>query len=538
MRVSFPLVTLLYTLVSVSSLGRVDAERLLVTFRPGAARRRLGGTFTPDFSSSRFKNVETLTSERAPNQIVVLECDGSCSDEVKEMYGDNALAVEVDGEMREAGVLDDNDNGDGVSVIPAEPVVSWGLDRIDGTLDQQVNRPSTTGRGVKIYVLDTGTMGTHEEFAPGRVERGLNFIPDGAEDRGDVDCRGHGTHVASIAAGKTLGVATEATIVPLRVLNCGGYGLNSWIIKAVNHAADATGTRVIHMSLNGGPSTALDKSVEYALSQGVPVVVAAGNEDEPACYNSPSRVKGAITVGATTSTDKRSSFSNYGTCVDIWAPGSAIVGAWPSTASNTLTRLLSGTSMAAPFVTGVAATKLQQYSTLSPESLMWLLIAQGELDAISDIKDSPSVFLRMTGTGTARPTSFPSASPTHFPTRPPTGQPTGFPTSAPTNFPTRKPTGSPTVSPTSSPTASPTTRPTPSPTLPLCPTSCRCEAPSICNGEQTPTQAPTRTPTVRPSLSERPNNLYCHTRRNEELCMQYWPWCNWAKKKNLCYKRL
>lgn len=507
------------------TLRPVLGERLLVTLRDGVQRRRLeavmgNASIRGVPFSSKFKHFETLSSKGATNQIVLLECEWSCSNEVKEMYGDNALAVEEEGQMS----IEVVDDGDGGNALPSEGVVSWGLDRIDGTLDQTIRRPLWTGKGVKVFVLDTGTMGTHSEFSPGRVERGRNFVTgsDTDEDRGDVDCNGHGTHVASLIAGKSYGVATGATIVPLRVLNCGGYGLNSWIIRGVNYAADSTGPRVIHMSIGGNPSTALDKSVEYALSRGVAVVVAAGNKNGLACFYSPSRVKGAITVGASTSTDSRASYSNYGDCVDVWAPGSAILGAWPSTTSTTLTRLMSGTSMAAPFVSGFAATLLERSKDISPDRIAWLIVSMAQLDVLVDVKTSPNVLLNVLGTGTARPTRFPTNSPTNFPTRQPTHSPTSRPSTSPTH----------------GPTTSPTSQPTPSPTLPLCPTSCKCEAPSMCGGEQSPTSTPTKTPTARPSLSERPGELFCHRRMSEEVCMEYWPWCNWAKKKNLCYKRL
>jgi len=226
----------------------------------------------------------------------------------------------------------------------------WGLDRID-----QRNRPLSatytynwTGSGVRAYVIDTGIRTTHTQFG-GRASNVFDaFGGSGA------DCNGHGTHVSGTIGGSTYGVAKSALLRGVRVLDCNGSGSNSGVIAGVdwvtnNHINPA----VANMSLGGGASSALDTAVNNLANSGVPIAVAAGNSNTDACTTSPARAANAITVGSTTTTDARSSFSNFGTCLDLFAPGSGILSSWFS--SDTATATLSGTSMASPHVAGVAA---------------------------------------------------------------------------------------------------------------------------------------------------------------------------------------
>jgi len=238
------------------------------------------------------------------------------------------------------------------------PTPSWGLDRTDQRALPLSNSftASAYGAGVDVYVVDTGVSTTHTDFS-GRLRSGFSAINDG---RGSNDCNGHGTHVAGTAAGTTYGVAKAASIIPVRVLDCAGSGSNTGVIAGLdwiiaNHSAGVAA--VANMSLGGGASLALDTAVQNAINDGVVMAVAAGNSNANACNYSPARAANAITVGATDRTDVRASYSNFGSCLDIFAPGTSITSAWinSSTAINTI----SGTSMASPHVAGVAAALLR-----------------------------------------------------------------------------------------------------------------------------------------------------------------------------------
>lgn len=237
------------------------------------------------------------------------------------------------------------------------PVPSWGLDRID----LQTNTPdrtykyATSGSGVTIYVVDTGVNLSHSDLA-GRVSTGFSAINDG---RGADDCNGHGTHVAGTAAGSSYGVAKSAKVVPVRVLNCTGSGYISDIISGINWiiSTHPGGAAVINLSIGGGYSAVLNSAITDAANRGFTVVAAAGNSSADACNFSPVSAAGVIGVGASTSSDSFASYSNFGSCVDVVAPGSSITSAWigSSSASNTI----SGTSMASPHAAGLAARILE-----------------------------------------------------------------------------------------------------------------------------------------------------------------------------------
>ena len=258
----------------------------------------------------------------------------------------------------------------------------WGLDRI-GQRDLPLNQSysyATTGAGVSVYIIDTGIRRTHTQFG-GRALFGADEIGDGQDGN---DCNGHGTHVSGTVGGSTYGVAKGVTLFAVRVLNCNGSGTNSGVIAGVdwvtqNHRTPA----VANMSLGGGVSTALDTAVRNSIASGVTYAVAAGNSNTNASNSSPARVGQAITVGATTMSDARSSFSNFGSVVDIFAPGSSILSSWNT--SDTATNTISGTSMATPHVAGVAARFLQSNPTASPASVRNAIVNAATLNHLSGV---------------------------------------------------------------------------------------------------------------------------------------------------------
>jgi subtilisin family serine protease len=266
--------------------------------------------------------------------------------------------------------------------VTTQSPATWGIDRID-----QRNRPlsnsytyNTTASNVNAYVIDTGIRSTHTQFG-GRVSGGATFINDG---RGTSDCNGHGTHVSGTIGGSTYGVAKAVRLHPVRVLDCNGSGTNSGVIAGVNWvASNRVLPAVANMSLGGGASSALDTAVNNSINRGVVYAIAAGNSNANACNFSPARVAAAITVGSTTSSDARSSFSNFGTCVDIFAPGSSITSAWAT--SDTATNTISGTSMATPHVAGVAALYLATHTTASPATVRNALVNNATANVISNV---------------------------------------------------------------------------------------------------------------------------------------------------------
>ncbi|MEL6893070.1 MAG: S8 family peptidase [Actinomycetota bacterium] len=290
-----------------------------------------------------------------------------------------------------------------VAIVERNQTVSidatWGQDRVDERdlpLDGAFNA-SGDGTGVHAYIIDTGVRTGHSDFG-GRIGNGFTAIGSSAED-----CNGHGTHVAGTVGGSTYGIAPDVTIHAVRVLGCNGSGSNAGVIAGVDWvAANAISPAVANMSLGGAPSAALDQAVANATSSGVTMVVAAGNSSTDACGNSPARAPSAITVGATTSSDARAGFSNFGSCLDIWAPGQDITSAWST--SNTATRTISGTSMAAPHVAGGAAIVLEADPSASPSAVTNTLLGNATTGVLSGIgSGSPNRLLFVGGGGGTPP---------------------------------------------------------------------------------------------------------------------------------------
>jgi subtilisin family serine protease len=319
-----------------------------------------------------------------------------------------------------------------VTDTQAEPP-SWGLDRLDQRalpLDASYTYPSDAA-AVHAYVIDTGVRTTHADFG-GRAESGYDAIDGGPAD----DCNGHGTHVAGTVAGTAHGVAKAARVVAVRVLDCGGSGTTETVLAGVDWVmANARKPAVANMSLGGGADPALDDGVRRAIASGVTFALSAGNgfagEPRPACDQSPARVAEALTVSATDREDGRARWANTGGCVDLFAPGVSIVSAWA--AADDATRSLSGTSMAAPHVTGAAALYLADHPEATPPEVAAAVVAGATPGVVRDpLEGTPNLLLYVGAAVPTCPPATPGPSPEPSPGPTPTPEPEPNPEPAPT----------------------------------------------------------------------------------------------------------
>jgi len=293
-----------------------------------------------------------------------------------------------------------------VSIAGTQSPATWGLDRVDQRdrpLDTLYNY-NYTGAGVNAFIIDTGIRSTHSEFT-GRMLAGFTAVSDG---NGTNDCNGHGTHVAGTVGGSTWGVARGVSLIPVRVLDCQGSGSISGVIAGIEFVANsALRPAVANMSLGGGFSAALNTAVANAVADGVAMVVAAGNDGRNACNYSPASEPSAITVGATSSSDARASFSNFGKCVDVFAPGVSITSSWST--NDGATNSISGTSMATPHVAGVAALALEANPAASPLAVTSFVVANATPNRLSSIgSGSPNLLLFSLATGVPTEPAVPS----------------------------------------------------------------------------------------------------------------------------------
>lgn len=329
--------------------GGVEARRAAVTGIARDLATRYGARVERTYAHALY-GFEVVLPERAARR---LAADAAVAQVEQNHRVSLAAQVEVSPSTQVEQHRPDSVVAQGVQVNPP----SWGLDRIDQRylpLDQRYVYPNTAPK-VHAYVIDTGIRSTHVDFG-GRVLPGVDFVDGGPAD----DCNGHGTFLAGVIGGRAHGVAKEVQLVPVRTLDCNGSGSYGQVIAGVDWVtANAKRPAVVEMGLGGTANSTLDHAITYSISTGITYVVSAGSSNGNACNYSPARVSDALTVGSTTQTDARHSASNYGTCLDIFAPGINITSTWNTNDTATIT--ISGTAPASAHVAGCAAVVAQAH---------------------------------------------------------------------------------------------------------------------------------------------------------------------------------
>ncbi|MCY1076860.1 S8 family peptidase [Archangium lansingense] len=348
----------------ITAAQPVQGEYIVVLKAPRPGEKTLAPSVAAESLSARYGGTSFLTYEHALRGFA----SRMTPEQARAMSADPSVEyVEENGVMRAIG--------------ERQPDATWGIDRVDQRelpLDKTYLY-SANGKGVNAYIIDTGIRISHAEFG-GRAQIAFDTFTDGQKGN---DCNGHGTHVAATVGGQVYGVAKNVQLHAVRVLNCSGSGSTAGVIAGVDWVANnRLLPAVANMSLGGGKSDALDEAVARAVAAGITFVVAAGNESQNACSRSPARSPTAITVGATTDGDKRASFSNWGSCVDVFAPGDKITSAWIS--DDAATRPLSGTSMASPHVAGLAALLLERIPAATPATVTSLLVENSTPGKVAD----------------------------------------------------------------------------------------------------------------------------------------------------------
>jgi aqualysin 1 len=302
--------------------------------------------------------------------------------------------------------------GGGTEPAPPAP---WGLDRVDQrTLPLSLSYTwGTSGSGVSVYIIDTGIRTTHVDFG-GRAVWDFNAVK--GSNNPDTDCMGHGTHVAGIVGGTTYGVAKDVSLHAVKVLDCTGNGRWSWVIAGIDWVtAHASKPAVANMSLGGDYDQAANDAVAGSVASGITYSIAAGNSSTDACTFSPASEPTALTVGATTKLDAQASYSNFGSCVDLYAPGSFILSDWNW--SDTAAVYLSGTSMASPHVAGAAALYLESHPAASPADVSAAIAGVATQNVLTGVPaGSPNLLLFMGDPGTAQ--TLPSGGTSCVPNKP------------------------------------------------------------------------------------------------------------------------